>query len=170
MLIVMGPVLGVSVASSIPPRSVRASCLPVSIWLSARTAFFNPSLGPPVPKEERTHSVQTIIWEVVVGVVPLALLITATLGSIIIGLATPTEAAAVGALGSFILALAYRKVTYAGMRHAVLATTATSSMVLLLAVTSKFSARCSSRLGTANWLTREYAGPPGVAAADVGHV
>jgi TRAP-type mannitol/chloroaromatic compound transport system permease large subunit len=56
-------------------------------------------------------------------------------------------------LGSFLLALAYGKVTYAGMRQAVLATTATSSMVLMLAVTSNVFGAVFSRLGTANWLT-----------------
>ena len=154
MLIVMGPVLGVSVgelySAAFGPGFLLAGLY--LIYLLGR-AFINPSLGPPVPVEERTHSVKTIVWEVVVGVVPLALLITATLGSIIIGLATPTEAAAVGALGSFILAVAYRRVTYAGMRQAVLATTATSSMVLLLAVTSNIFGAVFSRLGTANWLT-----------------
>ncbi len=87
------------------------------------------------------------------GVLPLALLITATLGSIIAGLATPTEAAAVGAFGAFALAALYGRLTYAGVRQAVLSTTATSSMVLLLAVTSNIFGAVFSRLGTANWLT-----------------
>ena len=132
----------------------RVSCWPASIssicW-GVRSSIR--SLGPPVPKEERTHSVATIMWEVIVGVLPLALLITATLGSIIAGLATPTEAAAVGALGAFVLAAVYGRLTYAGIRQAVLSTTATSSMVLLLAVTSNIFGAVFSRLGTANWLT-----------------
>src|SRR6185503_7243416 len=135
MLIVMGPVLGVSVgelySAAFGPGFVLAGIY--LIYLLGRS-FLNPSLGPPVPKEERTQGVATILWEVVVGVVPLAALITATLGSILIGLATPTEAAAVGALGAFALAVAYGRVTYAGAKQAVLSTTATSSMVLLLAV------------------------------------
>jgi tripartite ATP-independent transporter DctM subunit len=105
MLIVMGPVLGVSVgelySAAFGPGFMLATIY--LVYLLGR-AFINPSLGPPVPPEERVHSVGTIIWEVIVGVVPLGLLITATLGSIIMGLATPTEAAAVGALGSLILA------------------------------------------------------------------
>jgi TRAP-type mannitol/chloroaromatic compound transport system permease large subunit len=110
-------------------------------------------LGPPVPLEERTHSAGKILWEVVVGVVPLAGLITAALGSIIAGLATPTEAAAVGALGALFLAAAYGRLTYSGVKQAVLSTTATSSMVLLLAVTSNIFGAVFSRLGAANWLT-----------------
>jgi tripartite ATP-independent transporter DctM subunit len=154
MLIVMGPVLGVSVgelySAAFGPGFLLAAIY--LVYLLGR-AFFNPKLGPPVPVEERTHSAATIMWEVLVGVVPLAGLITATLGSIIMGLATPTEAAAVGAFGALLLAAAYRRLTYAGLRQAVLSTTATSSMVLLLAVTSNIFGAVFSRLGTANWLT-----------------
>jgi len=154
MLIVMGPVLGVSVgelySAAFGPGFLLAGIY--LVYLLGR-AFINPSLGPPVPKEERTHSVATILWEVVVGVVPLAALITATLGSIILGLATPTEAAAVGAFGALVLAAAYGRLSYVGLRQAVLSTTATSSMVLLLAVTSNIFGAVFSRLGAANWLT-----------------
>jgi TRAP-type mannitol/chloroaromatic compound transport system permease large subunit len=52
--------------------------------------------------------------EVAIGVLPLALLIGFTLGSILAGLATPTEAAGIGALGALILAIVYRRLTYAG--------------------------------------------------------
>jgi tripartite ATP-independent transporter DctM subunit len=154
MLIVMGPVLGVSVGE-LYSAAFGPGFLLAGIYLTylLGRAFFNPRLGPPVPKEERTHSVATILWEVVVGVIPLAGLITATLGSIIAGLATPTEAAAVGALGALTLAAAYGRLTYTGLRQAVLSTTATSSMVLLLAVTSNIFGAVFSRLGTANWLT-----------------
>jgi TRAP-type mannitol/chloroaromatic compound transport system permease large subunit len=85
--------------------------------------------------------------------VPLIALIGAALGSILAGLATPTEAAGIGALGAALLAMAYRKLTMAGLRRAVLSTTATSSMVLLLAVTSNIFGAVFARLGTANWIT-----------------
>jgi tripartite ATP-independent transporter DctM subunit len=154
MLIVMGPVLGVSVgelySAAFGPGFLLAGLY--LVYLLGRS-FINPKLGPPVPLEERTHSAGKIVWEVIVGVVPLAALITAALGSIIAGLATPTEAAAVGALGALFLAAAYGRLTYAGLKQAVLSTTATSSMVLLLAVTSNIFGAVFSRLGAANWLT-----------------
>jgi TRAP-type mannitol/chloroaromatic compound transport system permease large subunit len=103
--------------------------------------------------KERVQSMAQLVREVVVGVVPLACLIAATLGSILAGIATPTEASGIGALGAIILALAYRKLTYAGLRQAVLSTTATSSMVLLLAVTSNIFGAVFARLGTATWVT-----------------
>jgi tripartite ATP-independent transporter DctM subunit len=154
MLIVMGPVLGVSVAdlyaSAVGPGLVLASLY--LAYLLGRS-FLNPKLGPPVPREERVHSAAVIVKEVVVGVVPLLCLITAALGSILAGLATPTEASGIGALGAILLAAAYRKLTYAGVKKALLTTTATSSMVLLLAVTSNIFGAVFSRLGTANWIT-----------------
>jgi tripartite ATP-independent transporter DctM subunit len=154
MLIVMGPVLGVSVAdlyaSAFGPGMLLAGMY--LAYLLGR-AFINPKLGPPVPKEERIQGGWTILKEVLLGVVPLLGLIAATLGSILAGLATPTEASAIGALGAMILSAAYRKLTYAGMRQAVLSTTATASMVLLLAVTSNIFGAVFARLGTANWIT-----------------
>jgi len=154
MLIVMGPVLGVSVAdlyaAAFGPGFMLAAIYVV--YLLGR-AFINPKLGPPVPKEERIHSGGRIIWEVLVGVVPLLALITATLGSILAGLATPTEASGVGALGALFLMIAYRKFSLRGFRRALLSTMATSSMVLFLAVTSNIFGAVFARLGTANWIT-----------------
>ena len=55
-----------------------------------------------------------MVREFVVGMVPLALLITATLGTILAGIVTPTEAAAMGASGALLLSIAYRRFTFAG--------------------------------------------------------
>ena len=84
---------------------------------------------------------------------PLVVLIAATLGSILGGLATPTEAAGVGALGALALALAYRRLDSAGLRQVLLRTLATSSMVLFLAVASNVFGAVFARLGTAAWIT-----------------
>jgi tripartite ATP-independent transporter DctM subunit len=154
MLIVMGPVLGVSVAdlyaAAFGPGFLLAGIY--FIYLLLRSTL-NPSLGPPVPKEERVTSLPVILKEVVLGVVPLLGLIAATLGSILAGLATPTEAAGIGSLGALILAAAYRKLSYGALKRAVLNSTATSAMVLLLAVTSNIFGAVFARMGTANWIT-----------------
>jgi tripartite ATP-independent transporter DctM subunit len=154
MLIVMGPVLGVSVAdlyaSAFGPGFLLAGMY--LAYLLGR-AFFNPKLGPPVPLEERVHSLPAMLREVAVGVVPLVCLIAAALGSILAGLATPTEAAGIGALGAILLAAGYGKLSYSGIKKVVLSTTATSSMVLLLAMTSNIFGAVFSRLGTATWIT-----------------
>ncbi len=154
MLIVMGPVLGVSVAdlyaAAFGPGFMLAGIYVVYV---AIRCFLDPQLGPAVPKEERVASLGSLLREVAVGVVPLACLIAATLGSILAGVATPTEASGVGALGAIVLAVLYRKLTFAGLKQAVLSTTTTSSMVLLLAVTSNIFGAVFSRLGTADWIT-----------------
>jgi tripartite ATP-independent transporter DctM subunit len=154
MLIVMGPVLGVSVAD-LYAAAFGPGFLLAGLYLSYLLirATLNPKLGPPVPKEERVHSLYVLLREVVIGVMPLLGLIAATLGSILAGLATPTEAAGIGSLGALILAAAYRKLTYAGLKRAVLSATATSSMVLLLAVTSNIFGAVFARMGTASWIT-----------------
>src|SRR5262245_56429980 len=95
-----------------------------------------------------------MLREVMIGVLPLVGLIAATLGSILAGWATPTEASGIGALGALILAISYRRFTLAGLRRALRSTMATSSMVLLLAVTSHVLAAVFSRLGTAEWVTQ----------------
>jgi len=152
---VMGPVLGVSVAdlysAAFGPGFLLAGMY--IVYTMARS-FLNPKLGPPVPLDERPGSWAIVIKEMFFGMVPLGLLITCTLGSILLGLATPTEAASVGCFGALVLALAYRKFTYAGLKSACISTMNTSSMVLFLAVTSNIFGAVFSRLGTAEWITK----------------
>ena len=161
MLIVMGPVIGVSVAelysAAFGPGFLLAGIYLAYLMIRAQ---LNPSLGPPVPMEERIHSMPVMIKEIALGVVPLFLLIGAVLGSMLAGLATPTEASAIGALGAALLSIAYGKMTYAGLRQAVLSTTATSSMVLLLAATSNIFGAVFARLGTAGWITETLVAMP----------
>ena len=155
MLIVMGPVLGVSVAdlyaASFGPGFILAG---MYIFYTMVRSFINPKLGPPVPLDERPGSWAIVIKEMFLGIVPLGMLITCTLGSILMGLATPTEAAAVGCFGALVLSLAYRKFTFKGLKAACVSTMNTSSMVLFLAVTSNVFGAVFSRLGSADWITR----------------
>ncbi|MBF8287228.1 MAG: C4-dicarboxylate ABC transporter, partial [Candidatus Rokubacteria bacterium] len=101
MLLVMGPVMGVSVAK------LYAAAFGPGFLLSALyigyamvRSYLNPALGPPLPLEQRAASITAVVRRLATGLLPLALLIAATLGSILAGLATPTEAAATGAFGS----------------------------------------------------------------------
>jgi tripartite ATP-independent transporter DctM subunit len=155
MLVVMGPVLGVSVAdlyaAAFGPGFLLAALY--ITYLMGRS-FLRPELGPPVPVEERVHSLGFMLREVIVGTVPLLGLITATLGSILAGLATPTEAAGIGATGALLLSIAYGRFSLPGLQRALWSTMATSSMVLLLAVTSNIFGAVFARLGTANWITQ----------------
>jgi tripartite ATP-independent transporter DctM subunit len=161
MLIVMGPVLGVSVAdlyaAAIVPGFMLAGMYVVYVVVRS---FLNPKLGPAVPKELRAPSVAAVLRECMVGVVPLAGLVTATLGSILAGIATPTEAAGVGAVGALLLALSYRRLSWRGFHRALLQTLATSSMVLVLALTSNIFGAVFARLGAADWITQTLLAAP----------
>ncbi len=78
---------------------------------------------------------------------PLMILIMAVLGSIVFGLATPTEAAAVGALGGFLLAIAYRQLTLEVVKESVFLTAKTSAMVCWLFVGSAIFSAAFALLG-----------------------
>src|SRR5690606_19716153 len=78
---------------------------------------------------------------------PLTLLIMAVLGSIIVGLCTPAEAAALGALGGILLALAYRKLNYPMVRESVFLAAKTSAMVCWLFVGSAIFSAAFALLG-----------------------
>ncbi|HWM41814.1 MAG TPA: TRAP transporter large permease subunit [Burkholderiales bacterium] len=154
MLLVLGPVLGVSVvdlyAAAMLPGFLLAALYVVYVLVRCQ---LKPGLGPPLPPALRVGSALSIARELAVGVVPLGVLIGATLGSILAGLATPTEAAGVGALGALALALAYGRLEREGLRRILLNTLATSSMVLFLAVASNVFGAVFARLGTAAWIT-----------------
>jgi TRAP-type mannitol/chloroaromatic compound transport system permease large subunit len=116
-------------------------------------SFINPKLGPPVPIEDREPSMKVVLWECVVGLVPVTVLTIATLGVILAGITTSTEAAAVGALGAIVLVICYGRFTWKGLFEACHSTLATSSMVLFLAVCSNIFGAVFARLGTATWIT-----------------
>jgi tripartite ATP-independent transporter DctM subunit len=153
MLVVMGPVLGVSViqlfAAAIVPGVLLSS---LYIAYAMTRAFLNPALGPPLPHAERATSVWQIVREFIGGIVPLGAIIFAALGSIIFGLATPTEAAAMGAFGATVLTILYGRLTYPVLRDAAYKTLQTSSMVLFLAVASNVYGAVFTRLGTGTML------------------
>jgi len=154
MLVVMGPVLGVSVlqlyAAAFGPGFLLAG---MYIAYTMTRSFFNPSLGPPVPKEERETDVGKILWECVVGLVPVTVLTIATLGVILAGITTSTEAAAMGAAGAILLVIGYGRFSWKGLFEACNSTLATTSMVLFLAVASNIFGAVFARMGTATWIT-----------------
>jgi tripartite ATP-independent transporter DctM subunit len=161
MLVVMGPVINVSVAklyaAAFGPGFLLAG---LYIVYTLTRSFLNPALGPAVPKEERVQSLGKAIREVFFGMVPLAVLITATLGTILAGIVTPTEAAAMGASGAVLLSIAYGRLTLKGIKAATFSTMATSSMVLFLAVASNVFGAIFARLGSATVITNALSALP----------
>lgn len=153
MLVVMGPIVGVSIVQLFAAAIVPGLILSTLYMLYAMIrSYLDPRLGPPLPPEERATSWGRIVKEFLSGIVPLAAIIFAALGSIIAGLATPTEAAAMGAFGATVLTALYRRLTYPVLRDAALKTIQTSSLVLFLAVASNIYGAVFTRLGTSTML------------------
>ena len=93
-----------------------------------------PEYGPPMPKEERTHSATDKIRMVSVSLVPPVFLVLVVLGSIVTGVATPTEAAGIGCAGAAFLAVIYRKLNWKTVRDASTDTLMTTAMIMALAI------------------------------------
>ncbi|WP_243374860.1 TRAP transporter large permease [Microvirga solisilvae] len=137
MLILYGATAGVSV-----PKLYAGALFP-GLMLAGLYMFYviircalNPSLAPKLPPEQRKVSFAKVVWSLATSFFPLALLILSVLGAIFFGIATPTEAAAVGALGSLLLAAAYRSLSFAKLKESVILTARTSAMVCWLFVGS----------------------------------
>jgi len=111
-------------------------------------SILNPKLAPKPPREETQGiSPGKIWWMMLTSFFPLAILILSVLGAILFGLATPSEAAAVGALGGLVLAAAYRALTWDRLRESVYLTVRTSAMVCWLFVGSWTFSSVFSYLG-----------------------
>jgi tripartite ATP-independent transporter DctM subunit len=105
------------------------------LYVVAR-AIIDPSLAPKLPKEQTDVSFTRVLWELTTSFLPLAVLIVCVLGAILFGLATPSEAAGVGALGSIVLAAAYRSLNFTMLRDSVFLTARASAMVCYLFIGS----------------------------------
>ena len=153
MLIVMGPVVGV------PTTDLFAAAVLPGLLLSGLyivyclgRSYLDPSLGPPLPMSERAESKWLVLKDLSVGVIPVVVVILATLGVILAGIATPTDAGAVGAFVVFLLTLVSRTMTLPKLKRAVMATLEVSSMILMLVAASNYFGAVFSRLGSANMI------------------
>ena len=109
-------------------------------------AYFNPSLAPK-PAAEEIPPRSEILKEVLVSFVPLFSLIILVLGTILAGLATPAEAAAVGAFGALVLSYFYKSLKWKNFKESVFLTAKTSAMIMWLFVGSWTFASVFSYLG-----------------------
>ncbi len=148
MLIVYAATSAVSVvklyAAAIIPGFTLAGLYVV--YVVVRSAI-NPKLAPKLPKEETDIPWSRVFLLLVQAFIPLAVLILSVLGAILFGLATPSEAAAIGALGAMVLAVAYRAFTWGRLKEAVFLTARTSAMVCWLFVGSWTFSSVFSYLG-----------------------
>jgi len=148
MLIVYAAMAGMSVvqlyAAALIPGFILAG---MYIGYVVVLATIKPQLMPPLPKAESNVPTREVVVLLFKSFVPLALLILSVLGTIMFGLATPTEAAAVGALGAMLLAVVYRAFTWGRLKESIYLTARTSAMVCFLFVGSATFAGVFGYLG-----------------------
>ena len=161
MLVLMAPVMGVSVlhlfAGAIIPGLLLAG---MHIAYAMFRALKNPALGPPLPVEERAANWWVIVKELILGFVPAATLMFFALGTILLGIATPTEAAALGAFGALMMTVLYGTMTWKMFKECIMSTLQTSAMILFLAVSANIYAAVFSRLGSGTMVTNWFLNMP----------
>lgn len=147
MLIVYAATSGVSIvrlyAGALVPGFLLAGLY--LLYILAR-AWMQPQLAPK-PEKQEDVPISTVLKMLATSFFPLAFLILSVLGAILFGLATPSEAAAIGALGGLLLAVVYRALTWKRLQESVYLTIRTTAMVCWLFVGSWVFASVFSYLG-----------------------
>jgi tripartite ATP-independent transporter DctM subunit len=137
VLVVLADQLGISVGDlfvgSLVPGILLAGLYAVYV---GGVAIFRPKAAPALPKEVRDIKTGELLRRVLLSLMPPLVLILVVLGSIFAGVATPTEAGALGALGAMILAALNRRLTRKALRETMDETTKLTAMVMLLLIGS----------------------------------
>lgn len=135
VLIVLSDQLGTSVgemyAGAIGPSLMQIGLFLLFIWM---VAIFQPHKVPPLPPEALAPRDWRLWWRVLKGMVPSMGLIFMVLGTIFLGLATPTEAGAMGVVGAVLLAAANRRLSWPLIRQAMGTTMRITSMVIFILI------------------------------------
>ncbi len=148
MLIVYAATAGVSIvkvyAGAFGPGFLMSGLFLLYIFV---ICLIKPSMGPPLPKEERNVPWSRILWEVAVSSIPIGILTFVVLYVIIVGWTTATEAAAIGSFLAFLIAAGYRKLNWTMIAESVRLTGRTTAMVCWLFVGASLFAAVFARLG-----------------------
>ncbi|MDH4265444.1 MAG: TRAP transporter large permease subunit [Deltaproteobacteria bacterium] len=136
MMLLYGPMAGLSVAKMFMGAFFPGFVLSaLYIGYIVIICIIKPELGPPMPKEERKGIPGAkIAADIALYMMPPLFLIFAVLGSIFMGIASPTEAAAVGGFGAIIVALAYGQFNFTALQESVISTLKVTCMVMFVAL------------------------------------
>jgi len=137
VLVVLADAMGRSVgdmyAGAFIPSFILVGLFCLYVFLL--TIFF-PEKAPALPKEVRTASLSVLFVRCMVSMVPSLVLIFMVLGTILIGLATPTEGGAMGAAGALLLAIGHRRLTWEKLLQSMDTTLKLTIMVMFILVGS----------------------------------
>ena len=162
VLIVLADVLGVSVgeayAGAIIPSLMLVTLLALYILF---LSIFRPSAVPALPAQARTLKGAALLRRVLVAMVPPVVLIFLVLGTIFIGLATPTEGGAMGAAGALILAAIRRRLQFSVVRGALETTAKLSTFVMFILIGSTVFALTFRAVNGDLWVEHLFSLVPG---------
>ena len=162
VLIVLGDQLGRSVGDMYA-GAIGPSILQVLLFIGfiAGVSIFAPHRVPPLPDEALTQRGWPLIWRVAKGMVPSIVLIFLVLGTIFLGLATPTEAGAMGAVGAVGLAVVNRSFTWPLLREAMGNTMRITSMVLFILIGATVFSLVFQGVDGSRWIEHLLSALPG---------
>src|SRR4051812_6492023 len=124
-------------------------------------SIVKPEAAPALPLEARTLKGSALVWRVLTCLVPPVVLIFLVLGTIFIGVATPTEGGAMGASGAIILALMKRKLDFGLMKQAVESTATMTSFVIFILIGSTVFSLVFRGVNGDLWVENLLTGLPG---------
>ena len=135
MLVLYGPVANISVGKLFMGAIMPGLLLTVlySVYILV-ISYIKPNLAPPAPSEQFRIPMARKLFDLLISLVPPALLVLSVLGVIFLGIAAPTEAAAVGAVGSIILGLFYRRITLQILKQSLLDTLKVTSFIFFIGI------------------------------------
>ncbi len=161
VLIVLGDQMGVPVGSLFRAALVPGLVLTGAYALYvAAVAFANPSVAPALPDDMRVSGGE-LVKRVVVSLLPPLALIVVVLGSIFAGVATPTEAGALGSVGAMVLALVNRTLSFDALNKAMEETSRLTIMVIFLLIGSTAFALVFRGFDGDIWIETMLTGIPG---------
>jgi len=162
MLILYGPMATISVGKLFMAAFIPGFILSAlyCIYIAVR-CLIRPHEAPALPPSERVLPWRKKISILLTSMVPPVFLVLAVLGSIFFGIASPTEAAAVGALASILMAAAYRSLNLRVVKETAYRTMGTFSMVFVIVVGASFFTGVFLRLGCGDVVANLITAVPG---------
>jgi tripartite ATP-independent transporter DctM subunit len=162
VLVVLADQLGVSVGNLFIGALIPGIMLAAFYaFYAGGVAIFRPEAAPTLPKEDRDMTTRELIRRVLLVMLPPLLLILVVLGSIFAGIATPTEAGALGALGALLLAAVNKRLTMQALRDSMDETAKLTAMVMLLLIGSTAFALVFRGLDGGFWIEELLTNLPG---------
>jgi tripartite ATP-independent transporter DctM subunit len=162
VLVVLADQLGRSVGDMYK-GAIGPSLLQVGIFILyiAVLAVLRPQMMPPIPKEERAPLDGKLLGVILLGMIPSIVLILLVLGTIFWGIATPTEAGALGVVGAILLAAANRRLTWPLIRQGMETTMRITSMVVFILIGSTVFSLVFQGMDGSRWIEHLLTGLPG---------